>query len=77
MEPVCNAVESGPDDTFDINAVVIVKTFVFDRNESMGKIFGDHVHGNRNTVGIGSYQLCGLVAFYVVHESRKAGGRHI
>ena len=63
----------GAKDTFDIDAVVVIETFVFDRDKSVCQIFGNHIHADRNPVGIRRYQFGRLVAFDVVYEGRKTG----
>ena len=58
--------------TADINAVVFVKTFVLHRDKGVGKVFGYPVHLLIASVGIGSYELCQLIALGVIDNRRKA-----
>ena len=64
--------ECGAQDAADINAVVVVKTFVLNRDKGVGKVLGNPVHLLITPVGIGSHKLCQLIALGVIDDSCKA-----
>ena len=74
MESVGNANVGGTENTFNVNAVVFIKTLVLNSDKGMGQIFRDHVQRDRNTVGILGNQFCCLISFQIVDESGKTGG---
>ena len=73
MKAVGNTNVGGTDNTLDVDTVMLIKTFILDRNKGVCQILRNHVPGNRNTVGVLGDQLCNLVPFEVVYEGRKAG----
>ena len=77
METVGNTDIGGTDNTLDIDTVVLIKTFILDGDKGMSQILGNHIPGDRNTVGVLGDQLRNLVAFEVVYEGREAGWRYL
>lgn len=75
--PCGKAFDSGTNNSFDVDAVMLIKTFVFDRDESVGQIFRYHVHGDRDTVGILSNQFGRLVAVDIIYEGGKTGRLYV
>ena len=74
MKTGCNAFEAGTDDSFDINSVVIVKTFIFDGYECMLKINRHLVNGYRVTICTGSNQSGNFITL-IVKNGRELSGR--
>ena len=68
-----NADKCRTEDTLNINAVVLVETFILNRDKGVRQILRDLGHGNRYSVGIGRYQFCRLFSFDIVDKGGKAG----
>ena len=69
--------DTGAENALDIDAVVIIKTLVFNGDKSVLQILRDHVQRNGNTVRIGGHEFGGLVSVLVKNEGGIAGRRHI
>ena len=75
--PCSDALDAGTDNSFNINAVMLIETFVFNRYKSVCQMFGYHIHSYRDTVGIFRNQFGCLVAVNIIYESRKTCGLYI
>ena len=73
MELLRDADVSGSDNSLDVNAVVLVETFVLYSNKGVRQILRNHVVRDRDSVRILGNQLGGLIPFKVVDESGKTG----
>ncbi len=74
MKPVRDAHEGSPDDTFRIDAVVLVEALVLDRDDRLLEVVRHLVERDRDAVRVGGDQLLELVALGVVDEGRVARG---
>ena len=54
-----------------------IETLVLNRHESMLQILRHHVDGDRDTVGVGGYELGRLIILDIVDKGRKTGRRDI
>ena len=61
------------DDSLDVNAIVFIKTFILDRDKSVGEILRDHILSHGNTIGILGDQFTDLVALQIINEGGKPG----
>ena len=74
MEPVGNAHIGSTDNSLNVNAVVLIEAFVLYCHKGVGKVFRDHVLGDRNTVGVLGNQFGCLVPLQVVDKGGEPGG---
>ena len=72
-----DAIGSGADDTLDIDAVMLIKTFVLDRYDRMLHMQRNIADGYCNTVGIGTGKLLDHVAVAIVDVGGIADGHDI
>ena len=63
---------SRAENSLNIDAMVIVKPLILNCDESVLQVLRYHVHRNRNSIGIGGYELRGLFALIVVDECGKS-----
>ena len=77
MELVGDAYIGGPENTLDVNAVVLIETLVLNGNESVCQILRNHILGHGDPVGILGDQLGRLIALQVINKGRKAGRRNL
>ncbi len=68
--------DTGAQDSFQIDAVVLIKALVLDRDESIAEILWDHVDLLIAPVGVGRDQLRQLVALGVVDHCRESPRKH-
>ena len=69
---------AGTDHSFEIDAAMLVKSFVLDGDKGFSKIIGQFIHGlHTKTVGVGTDILVNLVAFTVIDYGGLTGGYHI
>ena len=62
----------------EVDAAVLVKTFVLDGDKGFSQIIGQFIHGlHTKTVGVGTDILVNLVAFTVIDYGGLTGGYHI
>lgn len=64
--------EAGPENTLDIDSVMVIEPCVFDSNKGVGQILGDLVHAYGNPVGSFCVKLGNLVSFGIVYEGGEA-----
>ena len=68
MKTIANAFDACADDSFDIDAIVLIKPFVLYRYKSMLHCFGDFIQGDIYAVRAGRNQLGGFFSLVVQND---------
>ena len=56
------------ENSLNVDAMVLVKPLILNRDKCVLQVLRNHVHCNRNPVGVGGYELRGLFALIVIDE---------